>query len=483
MKFVAREEELNILEQQYRKERSSFVAVYGRRRIGKTELVNHFIRSKSSPLFTVTGAYDASLKSHLDNFANKYFLTFGGDRPSFNSWSDAFLSLQMQIEKTSIKKGCKFTIFIDELPWLAQMKSSGFKSALSLFWNDFASKREDIFLIVCGSATSWIINHVIEDRGSLANRVTAIIHLKSFTLLETKEFLEALGHKGVTHKVVVNYYMALGGVAHYLSLLEREKAFVQNINMLFFQQHALLRVEYYNLFSTLFKNHQTHENIINHLSSRWMGLSLSQLGSKKNLQVGATLSNALRELEESGFLVKRHKYGQKKREILYCVADPFVYFFTKWVSNISMVELSQNQDYFSNLYLSSSYRSWAGFAFENICHAHLYPIKKSLGIGAVRTRSYYWSARDETIGTQIDILLERDDDVINVIECKYYNKEFTISKSYAHNLRNKIELFYEKSNYKGSIQVVMLTSFGVKRNLYSDEIVSKNLTLEALFCS
>lgn len=481
MKFVAREEELDILESAYAREYSSFVAVYGRRRIGKTELVDTFIRSKSCPLFSVTGAYDASLKSHLNNFANKCFLAFDCEKPSFSSWDEAFLFLQMEIEKLSLDDSCKFTLFIDELPWLAEMKNSGFKSALSLFWNDFASKRGDIFLIVCGSATSWIIHHILEDRGSLANRVTTIIHLKVFTLLETKEFLEALGHKGVTHKVVLDYYMALGGIAHYLVLLDKKKSFVQNMEMLFFQHHSVLRVEYYNLFSTLFKNHQNHENIINHLSSRWSGLSVSQLGAKKNLQLGATLSNTLRELEESGFLVKRQKYGQNKREILYSIGDPFVYFFTKWVTPISMVELSQNKNYFSKVYLSSSYRSWAGFAFENICHGHLYQIKKALQIGGVITRSYYWSSSDKKQGAQIDILLERDDDVINIIECKYYNKEFTIDKSYAKNLENKAELFYEKSKYKGSIQIIMLTAFGVKKNDHFNQIVSEELTLEALF--
>ena len=481
MKFVARKKELDILERAYQKESSSFVAVYGRRRIGKTELVNHFVRSKPSPLFSVTGAYDATLQSHLNNFANKCLLTFACEKPSFSSWDEALFFLQLQIEKVSLKKGAKFIIFIDELPWLAQMKNFGFKSALSLFWNDFASKRDDILLIVCGSATSWIINHIIEDRGSLANRVTAIIHLKAFTLLETKEFLEALGHKGVTYRVVLDYYMALGGVAHYLVLLEKERSFVQNMEILFFQQHAVLRTEYYNLFATLFKNHQTHERIIKYLSARWSGLSLSQLGAKKDLQVGSTLSTALRELEESGFLVKRQKYGQKKREMLYSICDPFVYFFTKWVGSISMVELSQNQNYFHKVYASASYRSWAGFAFENICHTHLLQIKKSLEIGAVITRSYYWSATDKRQGTQIDILLERDDSVMNIIECKYYNREFTIDKAYAKSLQNRVELFYEKTNYSGSIQIIMLTAFGVKRNSYFNEMVTQELRLEALF--
>jgi hypothetical protein len=481
MKFVARAEELSILERAYNQDSSSFVAVYGRRRIGKTELINHFVRTKLCPLFSVTGAYDATLKSHLNNFANKCLLAFGCQKPTFDDWDEAFIFLQQEIAKVSLKKGCKFTIFIDELPWLAESKKSGFKSALSLFWNDFASKREDILLIVCGSSTSWIINHIVQDRGSLANRITAIIHLQSFTLTETKAFLEAKGHKGLTHKVVLDYFMALGGVAHYLGLLEKKHSFVQNMEMLFFQPHALLRTEYYNLFATLFKNHETHENIIKHLCKRWSGLTLSQLGAKKNLQLGSTLSNALRELEESGFLVKRQRYGQKKRDILYSIGDPFIYFFTKWVEGISMVELTQNQNYFHKVYASSSYRSWAGFAFENISHTHLFQIKKALGIGAVITQSYYWSATDKKQGTQIDILLERADDVINIIECKYYNKEFTIDKAYAKNLQNKVELFYEKSKYRGSIQVVMLTAFGVKQNGYFDEIVTQELTLDALF--
>ncbi len=481
MRFVAREEELSILERAYNRDSSSFVAVYGRRRIGKTALVNHFVRSKASPIFSVTGAYDASLKSHLNNFANKCLLAFGCKKPSFSSWDEAFIFLQLEIESVTLKKGSKFTIFIDELPWLAEMKNSGFKSALSLFWNDFASKREDILLIVCGSATSWITNHIVHDRGSLANRITAIVYLKSFSLSETKLFLESRGDKGITHKVVLDYYMALGGVAHYLVLLEKEKSFVQNMQMLFFQQHALLRTEYYNLFASLFKKHEIHENIIRHLCKRWSGLTLSQLGSKKNIQLGSTLSNALRELEESGFLVKRQKYGQKKREILYSIGDPFIYFFTKWVEGISMVELSQNQNYFHQVYASASYRSWAGFAFENIAHTHLFQIKKALGIGAVITNSFYWSASDKKQGTQIDILLERADDVINIIECKYHNREFTIDKSYARNLQNKVELFYEKSKYMGAIQVVMLTALGVKHNHYFDEIVTQELRLDALF--
>ena len=481
MNFVAREEELEILKREYRRTRSSFVAVYGRRRIGKTELIDHFIGLYGCPVFSVTGAYDASLKSHLNNFSNKLSLAFGCQKIDFPSWDKAFYKLQDEIEKVELQKGCKFTIFIDELPWLAQMKNRGFKSALSLFWNDFASKRKDIFLIVCGSATSWIINHIVQDHGSLANRITGLIHLSAFTLEETKEFLVEQGHKGLSNKMIVDYYMVLGGVAHYLKLLEPQRSFVQNISTLFFKHHSPLRVEYHHLFATLFKNHQVHEEIIDYLGHTWSGLTLSMLGKKRGLTVGSVLSNALRELEESGFIVKRQKYGQKKRDTLYSVSDPFIFFFTKWVEGTSLLELQQNQNYFQVIYTSGAYKTWSGFAFENICHQHIYPIKKALEIGAVITKTYYWSATDEEQGAQIDLLIERADDVMNIVECKYHNKEFTIDKSYAKKLANKEGLFYEKSKYKGSINIVMISAFGVKENSYFNQLVTQSITVDDLF--
>ncbi|MEA2018103.1 MAG: ATP-binding protein [Campylobacterota bacterium] len=483
MSFICRVDELKILEEQYSKNSSSFVAVYGRRRVGKTELIDHFIESKNCFSFRVTGAYDATLKSHLDNFANKLSLAFGCFEYSFANWNEAFAALQDNITSTKLMNNCKFTIFIDELPWLAQMKNNGFKSALSLFWNDFASKRDDIFLVVCGSATSWIINHIIEDSGSLANRITGIIHLNAFNLKETKIFLQELGHKGLSNKTVVDYFMVLGGVAHYLKLLNPKISFVQNIEQLFFTQNGVLRTEYNHLFRSLFKNHKTHEIIVKYLSSSWSGFSLVQLGGKKDLQVGAALSGALKELEESGFLVKRFKYGQQKRDVLYSLCDPFIYFFTKWVKGTSTMDLLQNKFYFQKVFKGQSYKVWSGFAFENICHSHILQIKYALSIGGVITSNHYWSKttkqRDKN-GTQIDILLKRDDDVINIIECKYYNKEFVIDKKYANELQNKELVFQESSSYKGSINIIFITINGIKQNEYYDEIVTNDITIDDL---
>jgi AAA+ ATPase superfamily predicted ATPase len=483
MSFVAREEELAILESQYNKTSSTFVAVYGRRRIGKTELVNNFFTQKECFLFSLTGAYHATQEAHLANFSDKFSMAFGKSATelNFQTWSEAFIALRNALMALTPKKGCKLGIFIDELPWLADMKENGFKSALSLFWNDFASKRQDIMLVVCGSATSWIIEHIVDDRGSLANRITATIHLQSFTLKETKAFLLSHGFKNISPKELSEYYMVLGGVAYYLGLIDVKKSFIQNIQLLFFSQNALLRTEYARLFRSLFKNHHIHELIIKTLVKKWSGMSFSELKISKKLSSSSQLHRALEELEASGFIAKHFKYGQKKRETLYRVKDPFLFFFTKWVEKTSMVELMQNRNYFLNIYQSQKYKIWRGYAFENIAHNHILELKEALGIGAVFTSSHYWRYVPKTTeeqGVQIDLLLIRADGVANIIECKFTNKPFVINKKYASELENKVTVFNEKSNYKFMTTVVMFTLNGLTENEYSGYLVGDNVLVE-----
>ncbi len=485
MSFVAREEELAILESQYKKKSSTFVAVYGRRRIGKTELVNNFFAQKECFLFSLTGAYHATQEAHLANFTDKFCMAFGKNlnEVDFKTWSEAFIALRNSLMDLKPQKVCKLGIFIDELPWLADMKNRDFNSALSLFWNDFASKRDDIMLVVCGSATSWIIEHIIDDRGSLANRITASIHLQSFTLKETKAFLLAHGFKNISAKELAEYYMVLGGVAHYLGLINSKKSFIQNIQQLFFSQNSLLRTEYSRLFRSLFKNHHIHELIIKTLVKKWSGMSFSELKKSKKLSSSSQLHKALEELEASGFIVKHFKYGQKKKDTLYRVKDPFIFFFTKWVEKTSTVELLQNRNYFLSIYQSQKYKIWRGYAFENIAHNHILELKEALGIGAVQTTSHYWlyTPKDKSEqGTQIDLLLIRADGVANIIECKFTNTPFTIDKKYASELENKITVFNEHTNYKFMTTIVMFTLNGVKENEYTGYLLADSVLVEGI---
>jgi len=483
MSFIAREEELSMLESQYKKNSSTFIAVYGRRRIGKTELINNFFSQKECFLFSLTGAYHATQEAHLANFTDKYCLAFGKSSYNikFKTWSEAFIALRDALMEVKPQKGCKLGIFIDELPWLADMKGGEFKSALGLFWNDFLSKRDDIMLVVCGSATSWIIEHIIDDHGSLANRVTAMIHLQSFNLKETKAFLLAQGFKNLSSKDLSEYYMVFGGVAHYLGLIDVKKSFVQNIQRLFFSQNALLRTEYSRLFRSLFKNHHIHEFIIKTLVKKWSGMSFSELKKSKKLSSSSQLYRALDELEALGFIVKHFKYGQKKKDTLYRVQDPFLFFFSKWVEKTSMVELIQNRNYFLGIYQSQKYKIWRGYAFENIAHNHILELKEALSIGGVFTTSHYWRyvpKTKEEQGVQIDLLLIRADGVANIIECKFSNKPFVIDKKYASELENKVSVFNEQTNDKFMTTVVMLTLNGIKKNEYSDSLLKADALVE-----
>ena len=278
--------------------------------------------------------------------------------------------------------------------------------------------------------------------------------------------------------------MALGGVAHYLKLLEPKFSFTQNMQQLFFNQNGVLRTEYNHLFRSLFKKHKTHEIIVKHLSETWNGFSLSELGSKKNLQIGSTLSDALIELEESGFIVKRFKYGQNKRDALYSLSDPFIYFYTKWVLGTSLVTIQQNTNYFLKLYKAQPYKIWSGYSFENVCHNHILEIKQALGISNVITTNHYWKAlqKDKSRnGAQIDILLVRDDDVIDIIECKFYSEIFVIDKAYSKKLQNKENLFLESSAYKGSTNIILMTIHGVEQNNHYRDTVTNDITIDSLF--
>jgi uncharacterized protein len=483
MKFVGRSDELVLLRKEFEASRSSFVAVYGRRRIGKTELIEHFITSISNPTFGITAAYNASSKAHFENFADKLKLTFALSlTTTITSWTEAFGMLRDSIITVQTINKAKFIVFIDELPWFAGAAKE-FKSALSLFWNDFAAKRDDIMLVVCGSLSSWIVEHVIEDRGSLANRLTALIHLQPFNLAQTKVFLVESGHAGICDNAVLEYSMIFGGVAYYLTLLDGKESFVQNIQRLFFSQNGLLRDEYFKLFRSLFDNFRVHELAINHLSQVWSGMTKSELAKRSGLQLGSVLDNAIKELEASALISSTAKYNQKSREVVYRVCDTFVFFAHKWVNPVSSVELSQNKNYFYALYKSQPFRIWCGFAFEAICHAHISQIKHALGISGVRTSSYYWSCKPKESlenGAQIDLLIDRDDGIINIIECKFYASEFVIDKKYAQELQNKEIVFNQNTKNKKTINIVMITSNGVRQNSYYDEILTGQILASRL---
>lgn len=466
--FVGRQKELDRLSSLLRLSSSSFVAVYGRRRIGKTEMVRYFSATNNLFALEFTGKKDAAKRNQIASFLRIIEEKFNVQKQKATDWAEAFEILKTHLQ--AIEDRSKKVIFVDELPWLDSAKS-GFLDELAYFWNNHLSVRQDIILIVCGSAASYMIKKVIHNIGPLHGRLTEIIPLKQFDLFETKELLMALGCR-YSDTATAAIYMAFGGVAKYLSAISPSKTPIQNIQELCFGESGFLKNEYKDLFTSLFSHAKTHYAIMNHLSSKWSGMTQKELATKVGISEGS-IKEPIEELLASGFISKTPKFGQTKRDIIYRATDCFSYFHHKWMKEAKV-------DDFGAIATSQSYKSWSGFAFENLCHMHIEAIKGVLGISGVPTQTHYWSyAGDGGKGAQIDMLIEHTNGSknIDIIECKYYDGVFGITKEYKEALQHKINTFNEQTKNRYNIRLIMITSEGLEQNQHANDIVNLSLTL------
>ncbi|GHT75617.1 ATPase [Bacteroidia bacterium] len=422
--------------------------------------------------FYFSGAENASKKQQLFNFTttlNKYSTA---NYPLAEDWQTAFVQLEEYLR--NVKTKGRKVIFIDELPWLDNAKS-GFLSAFEYFWNTFASAQKDIFLVVCGSATSWITNKILKNRGGLHNRVTRQIRLEPFTLNETEQFLKS--KKIVMSRFqILECYMILGGVPYYLEQLEKSLGLSQNIDNLFFKKNAILRDEYEKLYSSLFKSPQKYRQIIEALAQKRKGLTRDEVSKFSHISIGGGLTGILDELEQCGFISINNHFATKKKYQLYQLTDFYSLFYLNFVKD----KQGTNSDYWSSLTGSSAYKAWSGYSFELLCQTHIEQIKKALSIGGVVSYTSGWRSKEAESGAQIDLLIDRNDNIINLCEMKYSNKPFVITKSYDENLRNKLGAFVEETKTRKTVHITMITTYGIKHNEYWNNIQSE-VTMEDLF--
>ena len=471
-KITGREQEISLLNRLYTSERSEFVALYGRRRVGKTFLIKHLFGDQYA--FQVTGLSNVRMSRQLSNFfiaLNRFDHTLQKEEIP-DTWFDAFQLLIKSLERNQRKRK---VVFIDELPWLDTRRSE-FISALEHFWNSWAFHREDIFLIVCGSATSWIINQLINNRGGLHNRVTTRIHLQPFNLRETELFLKSSGARYDRHQLI-QLYMAVGGIPFYLEQIDPQKSVAQNIDQLFFSESGLLRTEFGNLYSSLFSTHERHVSVIRALAEKGKGLTRKEIAKKAKLANGGTLSRILEELEQCGFIKQYLPFGKKSRGSLYQLIDFYSLFYLKFIEGTTA--------FGSGAWLAQvdhpKWRAWSGYAFENVCFYHIDQIKKGLGIQGVYTEISSWRSSNDTKGAQVDLVIDRRDRVIHLCEMKFSINEYAITKSYAENLKNKIRCFREETKTKKSIFLTFITLYGLKQNQYSINLVHNQLKVDELF--
>lgn len=472
--FIGREKEKEILQEALVSYEAEMVAVIGRRRVGKTFLIKEFY--KKQLVFDVTGLQNAPLEEQLDNFVYRISKLSNARFPIAvpKNWLRAFMLLIDFLEGFDFEE--KKVVFLDELSWLSTHKS-GFLRALGFFWNSWAVN-QNIVVVICGSAASWMIQKVVNHRGGLHNRITRRIFLKPFTLAETKQYLTAR-HIYFNHFQVVQLYMALGGVPHYLKEIKGNKSATQNIDAICFADAGLLKNEFERLYPSLFENADNHITAIRALATSQQGLTRKQIIQIGKLPEGGSTTRLLEELVQSGFISTYYAFGKKKKDMLYRLTDEYSLFYLHFIEP----NQQESSGTWQHLSQTQGYKIWRGYAYENVCFKHLPQIKKALGIAGVYavTASFYKKGTNRQNGTQIDLLIDRNDQVINIIEIKFYTDQFTVSKEYAGKLRNKLTVFEEVTQSRKQLFLTLVTTFGLKHNTHSLGLIHQVLTLDDLF--
>lgn len=472
-KMIGREEQTAIMLETLGVAKASFVAITGRRRVGKTYLVNQVYGANFC--LSVTGIQGADTATQLYNFAEKIaeYSKASLFVPPKN-WQQLFSVLKNYLKSLPTNK--KQVIFLDELPWICTAKS-GFIQLLAHLWNDFLSKESHFILVICGSSTSWISKKIINDRGGLHNRVTHTISLKPFTLAETKAFL--LQKKiMLTDSAIAELYMTMGGIPYYLENIKRGESPTKTIERMCFAENGILKNEYDNLYRALFDYPENHEAIIAALANQKSGLSREEIIKKSKVEEGGPYTRAIADLIISGFIVEEMPFGKKKRGAIYRLVDEYSLFYHKFIKGNKKYEAG----IWNSIGASQAYKIWIGYAFESLCIKHTLEIKKALGIQNVYTESssYRHIGNKNQVGFQIDLIIDRKDQTINLCECKFYEAPFEISKSYSSDLKTRKVLFREASKTKKSIFTTLIANQTLVTNQYSLDAVDVCISLSDL---
>lgn len=471
-KIIGRDAEIKRLSDAVDSGKSELVALYGRRRVGKTFLVNQVFGNQFA--FKMTGVLEGSLKDQFMAFADAMD-DYGyevAEQPK--DWMSAFIMLKKAL-KSRVECGHPCVIFIDELPAL-DAEGSNVAGAVGYFWNSWASLYDNIVMIICGSATSWMITHVIDSKGGLHDRITIEMPIHPFTLRETELYLESR-HFLWNRQMVLQAYMILGGIPFYLSLLDSGESLVQNIDRLFFSQDIQMRREFRRLFNTLYKNPDKYIDIVKALGRSGKGMTREELSHELGCSNNGHLGNRLEDLVCCDLVRKNivREKGIKRKDAIYQLCDFFSLFYLSFIDRAEV-----EHQYWSHHINTSEVNSWMGLAFERICMAHIQQIKHSLRIDAISTQSYSWRSKTTTPSAQIDIIIERADKIVNVCEVKYSQTEYVLDKEEYDKMIRRRNAFIQETGLRHTPWLTMITTEGVARGKYS-EMIQSQLCLDDLF--
>lgn len=464
--IIGRKVEREILRQRIETKSPELIAIYGRRRVGKTYLVRQFFEDKFC--FYFTGIYQGTKKEQLGEFKRQLEYYSKKKWTLAKDWFDAFAQLREYLEM--LEGDDSLIVFLDELPWMDTQKSR-FVKAFEYFWNSWGATNNRLKFIVCGSATTWMRENVLSDKGGLYNRTTRSIYLAPFTLYETEQYLISQGINWNRYQVA-ECYMILGGTPLYLQMLEKNLSLTQNVDNLFFTQNAPLYREYDFLFRSLFNEATLHKQIIEVLANKVSGLTRIEIMEATKIEDGGALTKALRNLCDCDFIRQYTAFGKKERGVIYQLTDLFSLFHLRYVKGYR----GQDEKHWQNMIDSPSRRAWSGYSFEQLCLHHIRQIKHKLGISGVQSDVCGWKGND----AQIDLLIDRRDQTINLCEMKFSQTEFEITKQYDERLRERVESFRTETKTRKALHQTFVTTYGLKKNMYSNNVQSE-VILDDLF--
>ena len=470
VQLIGREKEQDLLRKYIDSARPEFIAIYGRRRVGKTFLVTETF--KEALIFDMTGVIGGDKEDQLVAF-NVALKESGYEGKRVTDWYEAFEALKEVVRKAPQDKPA--IVFIDELPCLDTPRS-GMVKALDLFWNGWANRQSNVKLIVCGSATTWIVDNIIDNHGGLHNRITHEMHIHPFNLHDTEEYLTTNGFKW-NRLAMAQAYMVMGGIPYYLSLLDNALSLPANIDQLFFSKDAELKKEFDRLFKSLFKSPQAYVGIIQLLANNKKGLTRKEISEKLKKETGGHLSKLLVNLENCDFI---RKYNVRERKIntnngIYQLTDFYIQFYHDFCS-----KHTTDDHFWENSINSPKQNTWYGFAYERLCMAHIPQIKEALGIQRIRTEYYSWRSKESVPAAQVDLIIERADQIVSLCEIKYSKGIYSLDAKEEERLRNRITDFADETKVKEAVQLVLITTYGLRDNAHSTE-VNDRVVLDDLF--
>ena len=469
--FVGRKKELSLLEESYLSSKSEIFTVYGRRRIGKSTLIEIFARQKPN-FFSFEGIEGQNSSFQIKHFTEMLKKQLQDPLLSsiqFQSWDAVFTYVSERL-MTKTRPNEKIIFFLDEIQWMAAGRSS-FISLLKYYWDNYW-KKSNVLMILCGSIASFMVNKVVHSK-ALYGRIDHEILLKGLHPFEAKAFF-ADKHKSTEE--ILKYYLILGTIPKYLEYINPSRSFQWNMNKLFFSSHGSMINEIKKIFYSQFKESTIYFDIVKLLKSG--PLALSEICTRLKIKSGGGLKRYLTNLENAEIIRSHVPFNRKANSRLkkYVLSDEYLNFYFKYLEpNLRIIEESESEKLFETL-TKNSFDVWLGFAFEKFCIKHNSWLADLMGFkDDVLIASPYFERKDQRF--QIDLVYLRADKVITICEIKHHTKP--LSSKQIGEMQRKLQCLKIPNGY--SIETALISLYGPDKALNDSNYFDHYVSMDAIF--